>query len=312
MRDAFARAVYQLAKEDPKVFVVVADISPASAMTPFVKEFPDRFLNAGLAEQAMIGVCAGLAMRGCTAFAYTIATFAIYRPFEQVRDDLCYQNLPVTIVGIGGGTAYSLLGGTHHAQEDVAIMSALPNMSVVAPCDPLETSAATLACARRSGGPKYLRLGKAGEPVLTDHAVSPFEFGKIRFIQEGTDACIISYGPLMKMAFEVAERLRALDGRSVAIVSAHTLKPLDREGLGRVLDRFETVIVMEDHSERGGLAADVKQLAWERRATSALHTFSLRDEFIHVYGSQHDLWRAHGLSVDRIVQQVQPRAARTR
>ena len=312
MRDAFARTIYEIAREDPRVFVVVADISPASAMAPFVREFPDRFLNAGLAEQAMIGLCAGLAMRGCTAFAYTIATFALYRPFEQVRDDLCYQNLPVTIVGIGGGTSYSLLGGTHHAQEDVAVMGALPNMSIVAPCDPLETAAATRACARHVTGPKYLRLGKAGEPTLTQTAAAPFEFGKVRMIREGRDLCIVSYGPIMKMAFDVADAIHARDGRSVAVVSAHTLKPLDRDGLGAILDRFETVVVIEDHSERGGLAAAVKELAWERRATSALRTFSLRDEFIHVYGSQHDLWRAHGLSVDQIADRLRARTAETR
>jgi transketolase len=311
VRDAFARTVYEIARDDPRVFVVVADISPASAMAPFVRDYPDRFLNAGLAEQAMIGLCAGLAMRGCTAFAYTIATFAIYRPFEQVRDDLCYQNLPVTIVGIGGGTAYSLLGGTHHAQEDVAVMRALPNMAVVAPCDPLEAAAATLACARHRG-PAYLRLGKAGEPALTREAPAPFEFGRLRRIRDGRDVCIVSYGPIVKMAFDVAERIEAADGRSVAVVSAHTLKPLDRDGLARILREFETVVVLEDHSERGGLAADAEQIAWQSRAGCALHTFSLRDEFIHVYGSQQDLWRAHGLSVDRICAALGSRAASVR
>ena len=158
-------------------------------MALFQKEFPDRFINIGVAEQSMIGVCAGLAMRGCTAFAYTIATFAVYRPFEQIRDDLCYQNIPVTVVGVGGGVAYSTLGGTHHAQEDIAVMSALPNMSVVAPCDPLETELATWACSQ-SKGPVYLRLGKAGEPVLTADALEPFQFGKLRYLRKGKDVCI--------------------------------------------------------------------------------------------------------------------------
>src|SRR3989344_7920848 len=120
MRDAFARTIYQLAKEDPNVFIVVADISPAASMAPFQKEFPDRFINIGVAEQSMIGMCAGMAMRGLKVFAYTIATFAAYRPFEQIRDDLCYQNIPVTVVGVGGGVAYSSIGGTHHAQGDIA------------------------------------------------------------------------------------------------------------------------------------------------------------------------------------------------
>src|SRR3989442_4996116 len=145
MRDMFARTLYQVAKKKPNVFIVVADISPAGSMAPFRAEFPDQFINVGVAEQSMISLCAGLALRGCTVFAYTIATFSIYRPFEQVRVDLCYQNLPVTIVGIGGGVSYSTVGGEHHAQEDVAVMNALADMLLVAPCDPLEYEAATWA-----------------------------------------------------------------------------------------------------------------------------------------------------------------------
>lgn len=295
MRDTFARTIYQVAKKKSNVFVVVADISPAGSMAPFREEFPDQFVNVGVAEQTMIGLCAGLALRGCTAFAYTIATFSIYRPFEQVRVDLCYQNLPVTVVGIGGGISYSTLGGTHHAQEDIAVMGAIPNMAIIAPCDPLETEAATWVCAEQRTGPTYLRLGKAGEPNLTAEAPEPFEFGKIRRIREGSDICIISYGPIMKMALEVAERIEAEQGKRVALVSAHTLKPLDTEGIARVLDEYETVAVIEEHSEHGGLAGQVKQIAWDKSAKCRLHTFSLKDKFIHEFGSQRDLWKAHGL-----------------
>ena len=300
MRDAFARTLYEVAKKDPRVFIVVADISPAGSMAPFREEFPDRFINVGVAEQAMIGTCAGLAMRGCTPFAYTIATFTLYRPFEQIRDDLCYQELPVTLVGIGGGVSYSTLGGTHHAQEDIALMSALPNMSIIAPCDPAETAAATWACAA-SRGPVYLRLGKAGEPDLTSTAVGAFEFGKLRLVREGTKTCVISYGPMLRMAMDVADRLGTLAGTTAAVVSAHTLKPFDREGLIRLFGRFETVVVMEEHSEVGGLAARVKQIAWESAARCRIETFSLKDEFIHLFGSQEELWRAHGISVDQVV-----------
>ncbi len=302
MRDAFARALYQAAKEDPRIFIVVADISPAGSMAQFRTEFPERFLNVGVAEQSMIGICAGLAMRGCRPFAYTIATFSIYRPFEQVRDDLCYQNLPVTVVGIGGGMAYSTLGGTHHAQEDIAVMSALPNMSVLAPCDPQETAAAVRACLGR-GGPVYLRLGKAGEPDLTSQAPEPFEFGRARLLKDGSEICLLSYGPIMKLACEVAEQLESR-GRSVAIVNVHTLKPLDTERLAQMLARYEAVVVIEEHSERGGLAAQVKQLAAERRAACGLRTFSLKDAFIHLFGSPRDMWKAHGLSPEAICQQL--------
>ena len=299
MRDTFARTVYEIAKANPKVFVVVADISPAGSMAQFRDEFPDHFVNVGVAEQSMIGMCAGLALRGCTAFAYTIATFTIYRPFEQVRDDVCYQNLPVTLVGVGGGLTYSTLGGTHHAQEDVAVMSALPNMSIVAPCDPAETEAATWACALHDG-PVYLRLGKAGEPDLTSEAKEPFEFGKIRMLKDGTDTCIVSYGPIMQMALEVASMIESARSRPVAVASAHTLKPLDVERVVELLRRFKTVVIVEEHSERGGLGAQVKQVAWEHGAESTVHTFGLKDEFIHDYGSHEDLMRAHGLDAETI------------
>jgi transketolase len=299
VRDTFARTLYQVAKKKPNVFIVVADISPAGSMAAFRDEFPERFINVGVAEQTMISLCAGLALRGCTPFAYTIATFSLYRPFEQVRVDLCYQNLPVTVVGIGGGVSYSGLGGTHHAQEDIAVAGAIPNMAIIAPCDPLETEAATWACAERNG-PTYLRLGKAGEPNLTAEAVDPFEFGKVRLIKDAADVCIISYGPIMKMAFDVAERIERETGRTVALVSAHTLKPLDVDGIARLLARFETVAVVEEHSERGGLGGQVKQIAWDRKATCALHTFALKDEFIHEFGAHSDLLRAHGLTADAI------------
>src|SRR5690349_782673 len=146
MRNMFADAFFEAGLRDPRLVMVVADISPAGSIARFREEFPDRFVNTGVAEQVMIGMCAGMAQRGLRPFAYTIATFTLYRPFEMVRDDLCYQNLPVTIVGIGGGVTYSTLGGTHHAQEDVAVACALPNMTVLAPCDPAETRDMTRWC----------------------------------------------------------------------------------------------------------------------------------------------------------------------
>src|SRR5262249_55976373 len=153
-----------------RLCIVVADISPAGSIGKFRTEFPDRFINTGVAEQIMIGLTAGMAQRGLRPFAYTIATFTLFRPYEFVRDDLCYQSLPVTIVGIGGGVTYSTLGATHHAQEDVSIASSIPGMRVIAPCDPAEAEAATRWCANQTDGPVYLRLGKAGEPDMTAQA----------------------------------------------------------------------------------------------------------------------------------------------
>jgi len=232
VRNTFSEALYTHAKADPRIMIVVADISPAGSMNKFREEYPERFINVGVAEQSMIGICAGLALRGQRPFAYTIANFTLYRPFEMVRVDLCYQNLPVTVVGMGSGVVYSTLGGTHHTMEDVAIASALPNMQILCPCDPLEVIDAVRFCAVESRGPVYLKLGKAGEPRVTEHAIEPFRFGKIRYLQRGSDLCILTYGAIISKALEVAAAARE-KGQSVSVVSAHTLKPLDREGIRR-------------------------------------------------------------------------------
>ena len=300
MRNTFSETLYECAKADPRVAIVVADISPVGSMEKFRQEYPERFINVGVAEQVMVGMAAGMALRGFQTFAYSIATFSLYRPFEMVRDDLCYQNLPVTVVGMGSGIVYSTLGGTHHTMEDVAVASAIPNMQIIAPCDPLETIEATRYCATQKQGPVYLKLGKAGEPRLTEHAVEPFEIGKIRRVTAGNEIAILTYGPMIKQAFEVAEKLTA-GGHSVAVFSVHTLKPLDREGIARALRDFRHVIVMEENVPHGALASRVKEIAWDTKATADLKVFTLKDEFIHCYGSHDELLDAHGISVEKTV-----------
>jgi transketolase len=303
MRNTFSETLYDCAKANSDIYIVVADISPAGSMAKFQTEYPERFINVGVAEQVMIGLAAGLALKGCRPFAYTIATFSLYRPFEMVRNDLGYQNLPVTVVGMGAGVIYSTLGGTHHTQEDIAIAGAIPNMQILAPCDPLECTDATRFCAIENQGPMYLRIGKAGEPRLTENAIEPFVFGKIRYLRRGADVCILSYGVIMKLAVEVADRLQAA-GQSVSLVSCHTLKPLDRAGIEKALHTHKHVIVIEEHAPQGGLAPQTKQIAWDSKAQCRLDTFTLKDEFIHNYGTYEDLLASHGISLQQILAKV--------
>jgi transketolase len=303
MRNTFSETLYECAKEDPRLHIVVADISPVGSMAKFQEEYPERFINVGVAEQVMIGIAAGLALKGCRPFAYTIATFSLYRPFEMIRDDLGYQNLAVTVVGMGAGVIYSTLGSTHHSQEDIAIASAIPNMQVLAPCDPMECIDATRYCALVNEGPMYLRIGKAGEPVLTKDAIEPFIFGKLRYLQKGAEICVISYGVIMKLAYEVVQSLEAR-GLSVSFVSCHTLKPLDKDGIARALREHSHVITIEEHAPQGGLASQAKQVAWDINATCRLDTFTLKDEFIHNYGSYEELLAAHGISLELILKRV--------
>jgi transketolase len=307
VRNTFADTLYEAGRARDDIYIVVADISPAGSMAKFSAEFPRRFINVGVAEQCMVGIAAGLALKGCRPFCYTIATFALYRPFEMIRDDVCYQRLPVTIVGIGGGVVYSTLGATHYAQEDIAIASAVPGMQILAPCDPAECADATRWCATENAGPVYLRLGKAGEPALTATA-EPWAFGRIRYLARGTDVVIFTYGIIARVAAAVAERLRSR-GLSVSLVSVHTLKPLDRPGIVGALKRHSHAVVIEEHGPYGGLTPQIKALAWDAGVRARIDAFTLQDAFLHNYGSHDDLLGAHGLSADRIVETITGPAA---
>ena len=295
MRNKFADTLYEIGCADPRICALVADISPAGSMVNFREKFPERFINTGVAEQAMIGIAAGMALLGMRPFCYTIATFSLYRPFEMIRVDLAYQNLPVTVIGMGAGIIYSTLGGTHHSMEDIAVASAIPNMTVLAPCDPEEMRHATRWCATESTGPVYMRLGKVGEPVLTANAVDPFVVGKVRYITRGSDIARLSYGITVEMACRAADRLRS-DGKSVSVICVHTIKPLDKEGIREILHSHKEVVVLEEHVPHGGLGSRVKEVAWDSKAPCSLRALSLKDEFIHFYGSHSELLEKHGLT----------------
>ena len=304
MRNAFANAFYDLAKQDDRIMLVVADITASAGVATFMKEHPERFINVGVAEQAMISISAGLALRGMIPFTYTIAPFTIYRPFEQVRVDCCYHHLSVRLVGVGAGVTYSTLGGTHHAIEDLSVMGGIPGLTIYAPCDPAETAALTLASARVKG-PLYLRLGKVGEPDLTKEAPEPLVPGKIRTLNSGRDLAIVTLGPIARLAFEVARGLKEGGGVDPAIFGIHCPKPLDREGLlEKVLRRFPRVLLLEEHVPHGGISSRVKEVAAEAGTANRFATCTLRDEFIHVYGSHDDVLGAHGLDATSVLKRA--------
>ena len=302
MRNKLADIIYKYGQKNKKVSVIVADISPAGSVTKFRKKFPNRFINTGVAEQSMIGIAAGMALRGFRPFCYTIATFALYRPFEMIRVDLCYQNLPVTVVGMGSGTIYSTLGSTHLTQEDVSVARSIPNMNVIAPCDSKEMEDAVKFCINKSKNPTYLRIGKAGEKTYVSNLSDKWNFGKIRKIVPGKDICILTFGPIIKKAFEIKEKLK--EKFSIEINSCHTLKPFDFTGLKKKFKNFKLIIIIEDHSEIGGLNNIVKTAACEENYDGKIINFSLKDKFIHCYGNQDDLLDKHGISTARIFKKI--------
>ncbi|MBZ0172696.1 MAG: hypothetical protein K8E66_09980, partial [Phycisphaerales bacterium] len=265
----------------------------AGAMDDFRREFPNRFYNIGIAEQAMTGIAAGLAQRGFKVLIYTIATFALFRNYEFIRCDLAYQNLPVTIVGMGAGLAYPTLGGTHQAIEDVAVAMACPNLTVLVPCDPAETAACVRWCAaRESGGPVYMRIGKAGEPDLTK-VLSPWEFGRMRWWRYSStaDLALLSYGPITAAVHVVAD---ALEGRGLVANGAcvPTLSEFHEEDLQRL--RGTRVVTIEEASG-APLASALRSILGVR-----VESFCLPRDFPHAYGTRAELLDTAGLSVEKI------------
>ncbi|MEW6368790.1 MAG: transketolase C-terminal domain-containing protein [Acidobacteriota bacterium] len=298
MRNAFAEEIARLAAEDSRVVVLSGDIGNR-LFRGFKSVAGGRFLNCGVAEANMMGVAAGMALSGLRPFVYTIAPFATTRCLEQIRIDVCYHRAPVTIVGTGSGLSYAELGPTHHSCEDLAILRALPDMTVVAPGDAIELRCAVRA-ALRHDGPIYIRIGKKGEPDV--HRTEPeLRFGKAIRIREGRDACILSTGTMLPVAVGAAELLAA-EGLSVGVESFHTIKPLDEErleGLGRTC---RLLVTLEEHSRIGGLGGAVSEwLAGAGREVEAkLVICGVDDAFMLEIGTQDYARRKFGLTPEAV------------
>jgi len=255
MRNAFARTITALAKADPRIVLLSGDIGNRM-FDEFKGLFPDRFYNCGVAEANMTGVAAGLALSGFRPVTYTIAPFNTYRCFEQIRLDLCYHNLPVVVVGVGGGLSYAGLGATHHSCEDIACLRALPNMTVLCPGDAVEVGL-LLAEAVKGPGPSYLRLGKKNEPVV--HQSPPaLRIGKAILLREGRDAMLVNTGNTLPEALAAADLL-ARRGISAGVASMHTVKPLDTDFLAESFGSCRLVVTVEEHGSAGGLGGAVAE-----------------------------------------------------
>ena len=302
MRAAFIRNLIALAEKDERINLVVGDLG-FGLIEPFVERFPARYLNAGVAEQNMTGIAAGMALTGKTVFTYSIANFPTVRCLEQVRNDVCYHRANVKIVAVGGGFSYGPLGMSHHAVEDLAIMRALPEMTVVAPGDPVEAGCATRAIANHDG-PCYLRLGRSGEPAIhSDHV--PFRLGRALMVRDGEDLTLISTGAMLETAVRAAELL-AEDSIQVRILSMHTIKPLDDEAVLRAARETGGVVTLEEHSLIGGLGSAVAEvLAESLEARVPFKRIGLPSAVSMLVGSQDHLRAEHGLTASAVRSSIQ-------
>lgn len=311
MRTAFFNSLSELAAADTAVMLVVGDIGFGLA-DKFAARFPAQFVNAGVAEQQMTGLAAGLALEGRIVFTYSIGNFPTLRCLEQIRSDVCYHELNVTIVTVGGGLSYGALGASHHTTEDLAIMRALPGLVVVAPGDPVEAGLATRAVAAHRG-PCYLRLGRAGEPAVHRGDVR-FELGRAIVVRDGHDLTLISTGAMLETTLDVATRL-AVEGYRARVLSMHTVKPLDAAAVRAAAAETDAIATVEEHSLLGGLGGAVAEVLAECDDRVPFTRIALPSAFCEAAGTQEYLKARAGLAPDGILDTLRGlirRAARSR
>jgi transketolase len=279
MRNAFVDELTLLAEKNEKIFLIVGDLG-YGVIENFEKRFPKQFLNAGVAEQNMMGMAAGLASAGYQVFVYSIGNFPVFRCLEQIRNDVCYQELDVSIVSIGAGLSYGTLGYSHHAIDDIGVMKALPGMTIYSPADPIETRIA-LSSSLSIKTPKYFRLGKSGEPNI-------FEEGSTNFpnwteLANGNQLLLITTGAMTIEAIEAAEMLN-LEGIEISVCSIPILKPFKLDI--SLIEKHQKILVVEEHSISGGLGSIVSEQIAQHGLKKDLTVLGLPDLVHHELGSQ--------------------------
>jgi transketolase len=301
MRNIFIKNLLEAAETNPDLYLITGDLG-YRALEPFRDRFPDRFLNAGIAEANMVGLAAGLALSGKRVCVYSIIPFLVFRALEQIRNDIAYQNLDVKIVGPGGGFSYGNQGPSHNTAEDVAIMRALPNMAVLCPGDKTEATLAIKAMLA-TPGPAYIRLGKAGEKEI--YAGTPeFSIGKILPVKSGDDLTLVSTGNIIETALAAAEILEK-SGLSVRILSAPSLKPFDEEAVAQAARETKGIFTVEEHGPVGGLGSAVaKILADSDLQNIKFAKFGMADDSCLCIGSQDYLRRQNGLYPEHIAAEI--------
>ena len=295
-REAYGKTLVELGKEMPNLVVLDADLSVSTKTAEFAKAFPDRFINAGVAEQDMMGIAAGLATTGKVVFASTFAVFATGRAWEQVRVSIAYPRLNVKIVATHGGIVTGEDGVTHQATEDIAIMRVIPNLSVIVPADSIETKKAVRAAAG-SFGPIYIRLPRINLPVLYKEDCE-FKIGKAVTLKEGKDATIIATGIMVAHALDAAETL-AGQGIDARVIDMHTIKPLDKEIIMAAGTETGAIVTVEEHSILGGLGSAVAEVLVENHFVPMARV-GIKDMFAES-GKPNELLEKYGLTAENIV-----------
>ena len=294
--DVFSGTLQELAAADRDIVVVTSDSRGSGKLVPFAQKFPKQLVEIGIAEQNLVGVAAGLASAGKKAFAVSPACFLTARSLEQIKNDVAYSDNPVKLIGISAGVSYGALGSTHHSLHDYAVLRAINNLTIVAPADNYETSEAIRQAASLTT-PVYLRFGKKVMPDLKEITDDDFSFGKGRIIREGKDLAFIATGETVYPALQAARQLEASHNLQAAVVSMHTIKPLDTVLLSRLAKECGAIVTVEEHSVFGGLGEACASFLLQNGLSLPFTIVGIPDEYT-VTGSQKEIFDHYGISAN--------------
>lgn len=295
MRTQILSAIAKLMQNDPDIYFLTGDLG-FHALEEIQSQFPDRFLNCGIAEQNMIGFASGLALTGKKVYVYSIIPFLTMRCFEQIRNDICLHNLPVTLLGVGSGLTYGVLGNSHYALEDIGILSTLPNMRIISPCDGVEGEL-LIPKLYQTPSPTYIRLGKAKQN-LTDPN-SDFDLSKPRLVRDGSDITILATGDIISIAIETARHLET-QGISTQVVHVFSLKPIDPDSLLPYCQNKKYVFTLDEHFQAGGLNSLIASIFVQHKNLPILKGFFVPQQFSSTIGSHDFMRQKHGLTAPQI------------
>lgn len=297
----FSETLLSLARDDRNVIAVTSDSRGSGKLVPFAHALPDQIVEVGIAEQNLVGVAAGLASAGKIVFAVSPASFLTARALEQIKNDVCYSDRPVKLIGISAGVSYGALGSTHHSTHDLAALRAVENLTIIVPADNLETAEAVRSAARMSH-PVYIRFGK--RPLPQFHAPGTrFQAGKALPIQDGTDVAFIATGETVHPALMAARQLQAT-GLSCRVISMHTVKPLDADAVIAAATQCRAVVTVEEHSIFGGLGEACAAVLMQAGIHVPFKIVGFPDEYM-VTGSQLEIFEHYGISASGLAQAAQ-------
>lgn len=299
MRTTYLNGLYDLAKKDNNVVSLLAD-NGLIVYDDFRRDFSDRYFNFGIAEENMVAAAAGMASCGLIPYCYTINAFLAYRSYEFIRDDVCFQNQNVKIVGIGTGLAYSTLGPSHHTTEDIGLLRGLPNLTVFSPATKTEMKW-IMEESYRIKGPVYIRLGNNTKDFYEGDI--KFEIGKPSTVREGKDITIITTGSILNEVMQAADFLKE-DNIDASVVSVHTLKPLDNNSIADFVSQTGKIVVVEEHNIISGLYSAITEALIDTKVTLPVLKIGLKDQFAVGYGTLEEVRKMNGLDAESIRQKI--------